>query len=400
MPQDFFEPRTPVRRERPPRIAVEVDAPPRPPRPAYDEPSWARIYWNTLRSFTRRKLGLRPRDVTVGTSAASGTSATSVTSSAGRSSGRRAYYVAAAVTVAAALTVAAVTLSQPGDSGTRARSGPTGVAADGGAMAGGSRATGGGSAVTAQVTPPEVRDAAAAWVVGNVGPGQVVACDAAVCGALAGLGFPASSTVLVQGGIQGVQSADVVVLTQTLRVRLGAAVDEVTAAEPLAAFGTGSGTATVTAVAHAGRAAYSRTAAAERADRTGAGAELAANKRITFGPGARALLATGQVDMRVCAVLATLSAGHTLTVESFGTAAPGAGPGIPRATVSISAIDRHAATAATIPAVAVRLLIVAQQPPFRPLATQRSGPTLTLRYAQPAPPGTDTTTWRRKSGRS
>ncbi|MDJ0340924.1 hypothetical protein QMK19_09165 [Streptomyces sp. H10-C2] len=239
--------------------------------------------------------------------------------------------------------------------------------------------------------PPAVRTETARWIAQHVGSGQVVACDAAVCGSLAALGFPASSMVWVKASALELQSADIAVLTSTLRTRLGAAVLEVTAAEPLAAFGSGPQQVTVQAVAHAGRASYSRAMAADLADRRLAGRALLANSRVTVAAPARTPLEQGLVDMRVCALLATLSSGHTLTVESFGAAAPGAGPGVPRSAVDITAIDTVSAVGTAGPATALRALIAAQQAPYRPLKTVSraaradSPAVLSLLYSQPAP---------------
>lgn len=236
-----------------------------------------------------------------------------------------------------------------------------------------------------------VRAETARWVIRNVGPGHVVACDAAMCGSLAALGFPASSTVWVKDSALELQSADVAVLTSTLRTRLGPAVGALTAAQPLAAFGSGTQTVTIQPVAHAGRAAYERAMAADLADRGLAGRALAANSRITFAAAARVPLERGLVDMRICALLATLSSGHTLTVESFGPAAPGAGTGVPRNGVEISTIDTVSAVGTAEPATALRALVAAQQPPYRPLRTETraaqtgSPAVLTLLYSQPAP---------------
>lgn len=255
-------------------------------------------------------------------------------------------------------------------------------------------------AVPVAVKPPgladtgpssEVRGETARWIIQNVGAGQVVACDAAMCGSLASLGFPAASTVWVKNSALELQSADIAVLTPTLRARLGSTAAAVTAAEPLAAFGSGSQVVTIQTVAHAGRASYDRAMAADLANRRFAGQALAANSHLTFTAAARTPLEQGLVDMRICALLATLSSGQTLTVESFGTPAPGAGAGIPRNAVEISTIDTVSAVGGAEPATALRALIAAQQAPYRPLKTVSraavagSPAMLSLLYSQPPP---------------
>ncbi|MHA6763675.1 hypothetical protein [Streptacidiphilus sp. PAMC 29251] len=104
------------------------------------------------------------------------------------------------------------------------------------------------------------------------------------------------------------------------------------------------------------------------------------------------------MDTRVCALLATLSAGHTVAVASFGVQQPGAGPDIPLSSVQITGIDHQSPTGASAPARALRALVAAQQPPYRPLATASlvagvGVPALALHYSQPAPlAGLDSTT--------
>jgi hypothetical protein len=389
MPQNFFEPRNPVTRVpspgiapglEPPRRAADVpeaDVPePEVPEPEVPEsaavppgrgePSWIRVYWNTLRSFARRRFGLGPPPRRIPGAQAPQPRRRSVPL----------LLVLAAAVVVAALAVAAVLAD------TRA-SRPEAAA----------RSTGPRSAAPAAGPASPVRAAAAQWIVDNVGAGHVVACDAAVCGALTSLGFPASSLTWVQNSIQDLQSADVAVLTPTLNARFGATLAPLTAPEPLAVFGSGTQTVTVTAVAHAGRPGYAQQTAADLNARRLAGRALLANHRISFAPQARTLLGQGLVDLRICALLAFASSGHTLTVSGFGPAAPGAGPDIPHSWVEITTVDHTPATGGSAAATALRALVAAQRAPYQPLATTSqpgsagAPAALLLRYAQPEPAG-------------
>ncbi|MFJ4409592.1 hypothetical protein [Streptomyces sp. NPDC088910] len=439
MSQNFFEPRTPVRRPRPPGPALGLppglvpglepaaregkaagpsggggpSGPGEPPRPGGpDEPSWLRIYWNTLRSFVRRHLGLRPK-----APAAPGEQA------ARRHRGRA---LAVTVLVLAVVSAAAVVVLRDRGgsgtgSGTEGSDRPT-AAVDPNASASGSSSGSSSASSSASVspsTPPPIRDAVATWVAGHIGPTHVVACDVAVCAALVSHGFPAGSTLTVTSSPQQLLGADVAVVTGPLRAMAGDALRDLTGPQPLAVFGggegdgagagdeagdgpgSGSGTdaaadaqrAEVLPIAHAGRTAYERVAAADRAERRFSGAALAANQRITFQGGTRALLTSGHVDLRVCALLAVLSSGHTLTVASFDAPAPGAGADVPRGGVAISRVDGVPATGSGPQAAALRALVDAQQPPYRPLRTAaRTGgagtpAVLTVLYDQPAPDG-------------
>ncbi|WP_328581825.1 hypothetical protein [Streptomyces sp. NBC_00370] len=340
MSQNLFEPRRPAEREpAPPAV---------PPR---DEPSWARIYWNTLRSFVRRNFGRRQR---------------------------RWPYAAAAVVVVAALVTGTVLLvgGKTGQDHSRNSADADSAGAKDGPGSGPS---------------PEVRTEAARWIATHIGAGQVVACDAAVCGSLAAVGFPVASTVRVGDSAEELQSADVAAVTSTLRRRLGTGIDNVIAPDALAVFGTGDRATALYPVAHAGRAAYVVQASDEAAARRAAGKALLGNDRLSFTGPARQLLGAGRVDMRVCALLATLGGQHTVTVTSFGPAAPGAAVGVPRSALEISTVDRVSAAGHATAAVALRALVTAQRAPYLPLDTavraargQEPG-VLSLRYSQPAP---------------
>lgn len=377
MPQNFFEPRTPVARVPRPQMTPGLETEPgslrnRPdpeapdegtrPIPASrrDEPSWARIYWNTLRSYTRRRLGMRPR----------------VPGGGDRPGAHRIGLFIAVALVAVVGTAATVTwvIAEDTPKSPAPHTAPSPRIAE----AGGSS---------------QARDDAVQWVTAYVGSGHVVACDAPVCGALGRRGFPATSLVRVGSSARELQSADVVVITATLRTRLGAGLSELTAGQPLVSFGDGSHAVAVSAVAHSGRDAYDRIAATDLTDRRFAGTSLLANKSLTFPPAARDLLAVGRVDMRICALLATLSADYALTVESFGPVTPGTGGAAALSSVNISTADGEPATGDTASARAVRAVIRAQQAPFEPLssgtqhdATGREA-LLNVLYAQPAPSG-------------
>lgn len=342
MSQNLFEPRRPAERE-----PVQPAVPPR------DEPSWARIYWNTLRSFVRRNFGRGQR---------------------------RWPYVAAAVVVVAALVTGSVLLVDGKTAKDHSQNSADAAADSADAK------DGPGSGPS-----PEVRIEAARWIATHVGAGQVVACDAAVCGSLAAVGFPVASTIRVGDSAEDLQSADVAAVTSTLRRRLGAGIDNVIAPDALAVFGTGDRATALYPVAHAGRAAYVVQAADEAAARRAAGKALLGNDRLTFTGPARQLLGAGRVDMRVCALLATLGGQHTVTVASFGPAAPGAAVGVPRSELEISTVDRVSAAGHATAAVALRALVTAQRAPFLPLDTSVRAANggdpevLSLRYSQPAP---------------
>ncbi|WP_381795723.1 hypothetical protein [Streptomyces niveus] len=352
MSQNLFEPRRPVKDAAPPPETYR-------PTPPGQEPTWARIYWNTLRAFLRRRFGMgsiAPRPHQDGP---------------GRS---RRPLVLAIVVAGVALGTVAVLLAVTRSDG-NSTAGQNSSAEVPGEPSGGAS--------------PAVREELARWAREHIGTGQVIACDTAVCGSLTAAGFPDSSLVRVKESADELQSADVVVLTTTLRTRLGTAVDQVTAPRPFAVFGGAAGGG-LFAVAHEGRPAYAARAGAELAERRDAGAALLANESLTFSGPARALLRAGLVDMRVCALLAALGGEHTLGISSFGDAAPGAADAVARAGLEIETVDSVGAAGDAGPATDLRALIAAQRPPYLPLDTVvrpseggRSA-VLTVRYSQPA----------------
>jgi hypothetical protein len=388
MPQNFFEPRTPVApRGEPPRAAPPAPTPPPlPPK----EPSWLRIYWNTLRSFTRRRLGLAPiapresgpRDGEPGP---------------GRP--RRRIVLPVAVTVAVAVVATTVVLMNSGDGDADHGKVSASATPKPGAAVPPVTAAPTAPPTTAQTTlpeapepSPEVRRQIALWVSSHIGAGHVVACDAAVCTELRKAGLPAAAVRQVRGSAADLLSADLAVVTGPLRTLLGAeTVDRFTAGQPLAAFGPGGRPASVVSVAPAGPQSYTTALAADLAARKLSGAALLKNKRLILTPGARAALAAGRVDLRLCALLANLTRAHTVSVTGFAAPSPGADASLARTGMDIASVDTYLATGPSAQAGALRKLIVGQRAPYRPLhvvsvkRTPRTNPVLSVFYAQPAP---------------
>ena len=379
MPQNLFEPGRPVARNQPPGSATGplpargAPAEPVEQQPPGREPSWLRVYWNTFRSFARRRLGLGPRPPRIRQES--------------RSTGLIVLTVLAGSVVVIGLAGAGVALGGKQGDGTRSGSAARPQAAP---VASGTDAGAAGTEPSG-VPSPAVRTQVAQWVIADIGPGNLVACDAALCGTLASLGFPLASLVPVGDSAEALQGADAVLVTTTLRSRLGDVLTALTADQPLAEFGTGAQAVTVQPIAHAGRAAYTSQLAADVVERQQAGTALLSNSRIVFAPQARLTISQGRVDLRVCAILATLGTGHVLTVASFGPTAPGAGPAIPLTGLEITSIDHRPATGSGPQARALRTLVGAQQPPYRPLSTSTvaahgDSPTaLVLRYSEPGP---------------
>jgi hypothetical protein len=234
------------------------------------------------------------------------------------------------------------------------------------------------------------RDQAAAWVASQVSVGAILACDPAMCAALAAHGVAAGNLLVLRSGAGDPLGSDVVLATAAVRGIFGARLASVYAPELLASFGTGAARVDVRIVAPDGAAAYQTALAADVRARQAAGAQLLRDSRITVTPSARAELAAGQVDARLLITLAALAASEPFQVADFGAAGPGDSWGLPLRTAQLAA---PAATAR-----AMLAFVRAQRSPYLPAQaalTPAAPPTpgtygesvLTVEFAAPAPLG-------------
>jgi hypothetical protein len=224
-----------------------------------------------------------------------------------------------------------------------------------------------------------VRDQAAAWVTRQVSGAAIIACDPAMCAALAQRGVPSGNLLVLGPGAGDPLGSDVVLGTAAVRGLFGSRLAAVYAPEVLASFGTGPARIDVRIVALDGSAAYRRGLAADRQVRRAAGLQLLRHRRLTASPAARAALAAGQVDARLLITLAALAASQPVQVAGFGVPAPGASPGLPLCTAELTA---PAGTAHRMLA-----FLRAQRSPYRPAYAGLAGSVLTVEFGAPAPLG-------------
>ncbi len=228
------------------------------------------------------------------------------------------------------------------------------------------------------------RDQAAAWVARQASSGAVLACDPAMCAALARHGVAAGNLLMLGPGAGDPLGSELVLATAAVRGIFGGRLASVYAPEVLASFGTGPARIDVRVVGPGGAAAYRAALAADLRARQAAGAELLHDPRITVTPGARAALAAGQVDARLLMTLAALAAGEPVHVTGFGDRDPGASANLPLRTAVITA-----------PAAAAGRMLAfarAQRSPYLPahaaLTPGMAGQSvLTVGFAAPAPLG-------------
>src|SRR5581483_5967226 len=151
--------------------------------------------------------------------------------------------------------------------------------------------------------------------------------------------------------------------------------------------GTGAARIDVRVVAPDGSARYRRALAADLRSRRAAGLQLLRDPRLVATPAARAALAAGQVDARLLIILAALAANEPaqglasepLRVTGFGTADPGASPGLPLRTAELTASGGTARR--------MLAFLRAQRSPYQPAYAGAAGAAVTVGFAAPAPLG-------------
>ena len=225
------------------------------------------------------------------------------------------------------------------------------------------------------------RDQAAAWVAREASTAAIIACDPAMCAALAQHGVAAGSLLPLGPGAGDPLGSDLVVATQAVRGLFGGRLASVYAPEVAASFGTGAARIDVRIVAPDGTRLYRTALAADLSARRAAGVQLLRDPRITVTPAARAALAAGQVDTRVLITLAALAASQPVLIAGFADRGPGASPGLPLRTVQIAG---PAAAARTILA-----FVRAQRSPYLAAHARltQGESVLTVEFAAPAPLG-------------
>ena len=157
---------------------------------------------------------------------------------------------------------------------------------------------------------------AAAWTAAELSPGQAIACDPAMCTALAAHG-------VARGRLRPLQStaaapAADVIAASAADARLGQDAPVL-----LASFGSGTSEVQVRASYPGGAAAYQAALRSDLASRRAAGTQLLHSARIQAAAAGIAQLRAGQVDSRLLVMLALLASQRSWWVVAFGDASPG-----------------------------------------------------------------------------
>jgi len=209
------------------------------------------------------------------------------------------------------------------------------------------------------------RTAAAAWIVRQVDPAAIVACDPQMCEVLQSNRIPSGRLLMLRAGIAGPLGSDVIVSTAAVREEFGSRLTSVYAPVALATFGSGSAQVAVRVVAAEGSAAYLRSLRADAAARRAAGALLPRNPHVRVSPAGRSELAAGQVDARLLSAIGALATPYHLDITGFGAPAAGASPGVPLRSADISPAPAGPGRGAAM-LNSVKRFLLAQQTPFRP----------------------------------
>jgi hypothetical protein len=230
-----------------------------------------------------------------------------------------------------------------------------------------------------------VRSQAAAWIAGQVGSDETIACDPFMCTALGAHGVASSRLLSLQPSASGAPGADVIVASPSAHARLSEDAPML-----LASFGSGASLIEVRAISPGGAAAYQATLRSDLADRRSAGAQLMHSRRIEVSAQGAGQLEAGEVDSRLLVMLAVLASQHSWRVITFGDASPGVpSTEAPYRQVIIADADGRGRAVSLAAALAV---VRAQQVPYQPaqvttvrLADGQTG--LRIGFAAPSPLG-------------
>jgi hypothetical protein len=230
-----------------------------------------------------------------------------------------------------------------------------------------------------------VRAQAAAWVAGQVGGGETIACDPAICTALGAHGVAPGRLLSLPPSASGAPGADIVVASPSAHAWLSADAPTL-----LASVGSGASLIEVRAVFPGGAVAYQAALRSDLADRRSAGAQLTHSRRLEFSAEGAGQLAAGEVDSRLMVLLAVLASQRSWRVIAFAAASPGVPlTEAPCRQVIIAAANGGGGTAGLAAALAV---LHAQHGPYQPaqVSTVRLAdgqPGLRIDFAAPSPLG-------------
>jgi hypothetical protein len=234
------------------------------------------------------------------------------------------------------------------------------------------------------------RHAAAAWIAAQVSRGVIVACDPLMCAELQQRGFPPGDLEQLGNGSGDPLGSGIVVSTTAVRTEFASRLTTVYAPTVIASFGTGSTAVQVRVTAPDGAAAYLSAEYSDVQARQQAGQMLLGNQNIHLLSAGQQELTDGQVDSRLLITLAALAHSVPVYVLQFSDSGPGAAPGTPLRSVTISAAVQLSGPGTASYLDVVLAFLRAQRPPLLASTTILGTGSLAavqIEFAAPSPPG-------------
>jgi hypothetical protein len=228
---------------------------------------------------------------------------------------------------------------------------------------------------------------AAAWVAAQVSHAAVVACDPAMCRALARHGFPAAQLRQLGHSASYPLTSALVVATPVVRRQFGTSLAANWAPAVLAGFGSGADRITVRVMAPHGALAYESALRADARQRKAVGVGLMTSRQISTTPAARSAMAAGDVDARLLIVFTGLASQYPIDILAFGRTWSGTTAGVPLRTAYVAEHDPAANMNQTAYAHGIIGVLRAQPAAYRPVhvAVVRLAGRMAIRFEFPAP---------------
>ncbi len=229
---------------------------------------------------------------------------------------------------------------------------------------------------------------AAQWVVAHVSHDVPVACDKAMCAALAANGFPQNEVRELGPGSSPPVTSAVVVATAAVRELFGTSLRSLYAPAVLARFGSGETQINIRVVAPHGAAVYERELAQDRTSRKAAEVALLGANQITVSPVAQTQLLAGEVDSRLLIALTSLAASLPIDIVDFENIGPGAGSDMPLRDADLATTDSaaHLSSSKYVQALEAQLSTgPGAQPASMMLGELPTGQILRVEFPAPSP---------------
>ena len=247
-----------------------------------------------------------------------------------RSRGPRVAGVAALAVIVIAAGVTAAALSARGSSKSPGSARPAGSPPSPGTSA---------SPQTSLSQAAETASIAARWVDAQVNHDVIVACDKAMCDALAAAGFPGRHLKHIWPNAPYPSHAQIIVDTPLVDRQFGSDRNAEMAPQVLARLGSGDTATTIRIIAPHGAAKLGEQLKANQRQLSAGGAGLLKNRHITASAIARKVLLAGRVDPRLIVVLTAVASVHPINIISFSLNAADTSPGIQYRTANLAPND-------------------------------------------------------------